>query len=71
VATSGPLRFTERGAFPRIGPRLFRVHIGAGGPGISSGVGPVSGYVPIRTPRPHFVGRLISRGRRPLRLHRY
>ena len=39
----GPLRFTKRAVRARIGPRLFRIHLGAGGPGISSGAGPLDG----------------------------
>lgn len=44
----GPFRFTKRGVRTRIGPRLFRLHVGAGGTGISTGAGPFTYYQPIR-----------------------
>jgi hypothetical protein len=34
-----------------LGPRLFRLHGGAGGPGVSTGAGPVSYYRPLRLRR--------------------
>jgi hypothetical protein len=34
-----------------VGPRLFRLHSGAGGSGISTGAGPVSWYKPLRRRR--------------------
>ena len=33
------LRFTRRGVRWGLGPRLFRLHGGAGGPGVSTGAG--------------------------------
>lgn len=50
----GPLRFTRRGVRARIGPRLFRLHIGAGGPGISTGAGPFTYYKSLRRRQPVF-----------------
>ena len=47
----GPLRFTRRGIRARIGPRLLRLHVGAGGAGISTGAGPVTYYRPLRRRR--------------------
>lgn len=40
----GPLRFTKRGVRVRIGPRAARLHVGAGGAGISTGAGPFTAY---------------------------
>lgn len=36
----GPIRLSSRGARISVGPRIARVHIGAGRTGFSSGVGP-------------------------------
>lgn len=47
----GPFRFMRRGVRWRAGPRIFRLHGGAGGPGISSGFGPFSYYRPLRRRR--------------------
>jgi hypothetical protein len=47
----GPLRFTRRGVRARIGPRWARLHIGAGGAGVSTGAGPVTWYRPLRRRR--------------------
>jgi hypothetical protein len=35
-------RFGRRGTRLSVGPRLFRLHLGSGGDGISTGAGPVS-----------------------------
>lgn len=40
----GPFRVTKRGLRVRIGPRVARLHVGAGGTGISTGFGPFSAY---------------------------
>ena len=42
------IRITKRGVRASAGPRIFRVHTGAGGSGISTGAGPVSYYQPLR-----------------------
>jgi hypothetical protein len=47
----GPFRFTKRGVRWQIGTRLFRLHGGAGGVGISTGSGPFSYYKPLRRRR--------------------
>ena len=44
----GPVRVTRRGVRVRIGPRLLRLHFGAGGPGVSTGAGPFTWYRPLR-----------------------
>ncbi len=41
-------RFTRRGTRTSIGPRIARIHTGAGGTGFSTGAGPVSYYKPLR-----------------------
>ncbi len=38
----GPVRLTKRGVRVPIGPRIARLHIGAGGTGVSTGAGPFS-----------------------------
>src|SRR5215469_9128664 len=43
----GPFRFTKRGVRVRIGPRAARLHIGAGGTGLSTGAGPFTWYQPL------------------------
>lgn len=40
----GPFRFTKRGVRVRVGPRAARLHFGAGGTGISTGVGAITAY---------------------------
>jgi hypothetical protein len=41
-------RKTRRGRVRlSVGPRLFRLHLGSGGDGISTGAGPVSYYSPL------------------------
>lgn len=47
----GPIRLTKRGVRVRIGPRIARLHVGAGGTGVSTGFGPFSAYKPIRRRR--------------------
>jgi hypothetical protein len=47
----GPFQFTRRGVRARIGPRIARLHVGAGGTGFSTGAGPVSYYRPLRRRR--------------------
>lgn len=47
----GPFRLTKRGVRVRIGPRAARLHIGAGGPGLSTGAGPFTFYQPLRGKR--------------------
>jgi len=44
-------RLSKRGTRVSAGPRLFRVHGGAGGPGISTGAGPVTVYHGLRRRR--------------------
>ena len=38
------VRVTRRGVRWAIGPRWLRLHLGSGGPGLSTGAGPVSVY---------------------------
>ena len=45
------LRRTRRGWRVSIGPRWLRLHIGAGGDGVSTGAGPFSYYKPLRRHR--------------------
>ncbi len=45
------LRLTRRGARWAVGPRWLRLHVGAGGPGVSTGAGPVSLYKGLRRRR--------------------
>lgn len=45
------VRLGRRGARWAIGPRAARLQVGAGGPGDSTGAGPVSWYRPIRRRR--------------------
>ena len=47
----GPFRVTKRGVRVRIGPRLLRLHLGAGRPGVSTGAGPFTWYRPLRRRR--------------------
>jgi hypothetical protein len=47
VAPGLRLRLTSRGVRASIGPRISRLHFGAGGPGISTGAGPISYYQPL------------------------
>ncbi len=42
---------TRRGVRWAIGPRAARLHIGAGGAGVSTGAGPVSAYRGLRRRR--------------------
>lgn len=44
LAPGVKIRATRRGVRTSIGPRVARVHVGAGGAGISTGAGPVSLY---------------------------
>lgn len=44
------VRVTKRGVRAGIGPRICRVWAGPGGDGISTGVGPLSYYHPIKHP---------------------
>lgn len=44
----GPLRLTKRGVRIRIGPRAARLHVGAGGAGLSTGFGPFTAYLPLK-----------------------
>ena len=53
----GPFRLTKRGVRVRIGPRLFRLHTGAGGTGVSAGAGPFTWYKPLRRRRSRGGGR--------------
>lgn len=46
------LRVTSRGVRTSVGPRLARLHFGAGGTGISTGAGPVSYYAGFSHRRP-------------------
>jgi hypothetical protein len=43
----GPLRVSKRGVRVRVGPRILRLHTGAGGAGISTGAGPFTAYAPL------------------------
>lgn len=52
VAPGVRIRLTGRGVRASIGPRVARVHIGAGGPGVSTGAGAVSLYHRLGTPSP-------------------
>jgi hypothetical protein len=45
------LRLSRRGTRASIGPRLLRWHGGSGGPGVSTGAGPVTWYLPLRRRR--------------------
>jgi len=45
------VRITRRGVRWAIGPRAARLHVGAGGPGVSTGAGPVSAYKGLRRRR--------------------
>jgi len=47
----GPVRITKRGVRVRIGPRIARLHVGAGGAGVSTGWGPFSAYRRLRRRR--------------------
>jgi hypothetical protein len=40
----GPVRVSSRGVRVRVGPRIARVHVGTGRPGISTGIGPFTAY---------------------------
>jgi hypothetical protein len=40
----GPFRFTKRGVRVRVGPRVARLHFGAGGTGFSTGAGAFTAY---------------------------
>jgi hypothetical protein len=40
-------RLSGRGTRVSVGPRLFRLHGGTGGPGVSTGAGPVTVYEPL------------------------
>lgn len=44
----GPFRVTKRGVRVRVGPRIARLHVGAGGPGVSTGWGPFTAYKSLR-----------------------
>lgn len=44
VAPGVKVRLTRRGVRTSLGPRAARLHVGAGGPGLSTGAGPVSYY---------------------------
>jgi hypothetical protein len=44
-------RFGRRGTRVLVGPRWLQLHGGAGGPGVSSGAGPVSVYHGFRRSR--------------------
>lgn len=44
VAPGVKVRLTSRGVRTSLGPRAARLHVGAGGPGVSTGAGPVSYY---------------------------
>jgi hypothetical protein len=46
---SGPLRWTKRGLRVRIGPRIARLHVGAGRTGASTGWGPFTCYKRLRS----------------------
>jgi hypothetical protein len=45
------VRVTRRGVRWAIGPRWLRLHLGAGGAGVSTGAGPFSWYRPLRRRR--------------------
>jgi len=47
----GPFRVTKRGVRVRLGPRAARLHVGAGGPGVSTGWGPFTFYKSLRRRR--------------------
>lgn len=48
------VRIGKRGRMrTSIGPRFARLHVGAGGTGISTGAGPVTWYKPLRRRRRH------------------
>ena len=47
----GPFRVTKRGVRVRLGPRAARLHVGAGGPGVSTGWGPFMFYKSLRRRR--------------------
>jgi hypothetical protein len=45
------MRISKRGTQVGIGARWLRLHVGAGGTGVSTGAGPVSWYKPLRRRR--------------------
>jgi hypothetical protein len=57
----GPVKVSSRGVRVRVGPRIARVHVGSGRPGISTGIGPFGAYAPIGSRRRKRGGRR-SRG---------
>ena len=48
----GRFRISKRGFRVRVGPRIARLHIGAGGTGVSSGFGPFTAYKGLRRKKP-------------------
>jgi hypothetical protein len=44
-----PFRWTKRGLRVRIGPRITRLHVGAGGTGVSAGRGLFTWYKRLRS----------------------
>ena len=50
------VRVSGRGLRLCLGPRQARVHLGAGGPGVSTGYGPFTWYQPIKRARRQVAG---------------
>jgi len=48
LAPAVKVRVSKRGLRWAIGPRAARVHVGAGGPGVSTGAGRWTWYKPLR-----------------------
>jgi hypothetical protein len=44
LAPGVKIRLSRRGVRWAVGPRAARLHLGAGGPGVSTGAGPFSAY---------------------------
>lgn len=47
IAPGVKVRLTRRGVRWGLGPRMARLHVGAGGAGVSTGAGPFSYYKPV------------------------
>lgn len=56
IAPGVRVRASSRGVRTSLGPRVARVHLGSGRPGISTGVGPVGYYASIGSSRPRSTG---------------
>jgi hypothetical protein len=56
----GLVKVSSRGVRVRVGPRIARVHVGTGRPGISTGIGPFTAYQSLggkkRKPAPYWYG---------------